>query len=593
MLRISFLQIYKDMEMRMKANKLSILFVLVLPFITKTNCSTPRLTIIMVVDQFAYHYLYKLAPFFTDGFRSLLNEGIVFENAHYPHAVPETSIGHTVLNTGTFAKDHGIIGNAWVDQNGKEVECDDADPKIAAVFGCGCNMHPYGKSSANILVDGLSDQFVMKSQANTPNLAFSLSMKSRSAIATATKLGKAIWMDKETGLFTSSKAYFDAVPTWLTQFNDKYKLDTLQSVSWALRYPRTSPAYQFKHIENYAFAAEKISAIGREKVVSLCANPQDHHKEPFAAVYESPLGNHILFDLARTCVKTHVTKNNHVLIWLCLTPLDLVGHHYGPDSLEAIDLLYHLDKELKSFMQDMQRTVGKNNVLFALTADHGVMQMQGILKEEGIKTAFKIPLQNVISELNAVIKKKYNIDSLIINYQPPQFYCDQKKKSQIEPQTYDLLVKDIKEYLMNKPGIKSVWTYHELDILPLDPKQQELEYYYKNQRYPGRSGDIFVQPHPYALLTAYPDGTSHASPYNYDTHVPLIIYQKGKFERKKVLQKVYMTQFANTMAQILQIPKPSASVAQLLPGVFEPVEKVPEEPAVQAASTSQIASEAK
>lgn len=571
---------------------LSVLFLTVLPPAYGQQ-ATPRLTIIMVVDQFAYYYLYKLKPFFTDGFKWLLTEGIVFENAHYPHAVPETSIGHTALNTGTFAKDHGIIGNSWVDQTGKEVECDDADPKEAAVFNCGCNVHSYGKSSANILVDGLSDQFVMKSQANAPNLAFSLSMKSRSAIATSTKLGKAIWMDKETGWFTSSKAYFEAIPTWVTQFNDKYKLDTLQSVSWALRYPRTSLAYQFKHIENYAFSAEKGTAIGKEKVISLCSNSQEHHKERFAPVYESPLGNHILFDLARTCVKTHLTKNNHLLIWLCLTPLDLVGHHYGPDSLEAIDLLYHLDKELKFFMQDMQRVAGKNNVLFALTADHGVMQMQGILKEEGIKTAFKIPLQEVISDLNAMIKKKYGIDKLIINYQPPQFYCDQNKKSKIEAQTYDAIVKEVKEYLLGKPGIKSVWTYHELDTLPLDPKQQELECYYKNQRYPGRSGDLFVQPHPYALLTPYPQGTSHASPYNYDTHVPLIIYQRGAFERKKVTQKIYMTQFASTMAQILQIPKPSASVAQLLPGIFEPIEKIPNESTAQAVSISQIASATK
>jgi predicted AlkP superfamily pyrophosphatase or phosphodiesterase len=577
----------------MKTKKIHILFVLTSLYITTARCSIPRLTVIMVVDQFAYHYLYKLKPFFTDGFKWLLNEGIVFENAHYPHAVPETSIGHTALSTGTFAKDHGIIGNEWVNQDGKTIECDDTDSPDAAVFGCGCNMHSYGKSSANILVDGLSDQFVMKSQASSPYAVFSLSIKSRSATATAAKLGKAIWMDKDTGLFTSSKAYFDAIPTWLTQFNDKYKLDSLQSVSWALRYPRTSPAYQFKHIANYAFAAEKTSSIGKEKVISLCANPQDHHKERFAPVYESPLGNHILFDLGRACVKAHMTKKNHLLIWLCLTPLDLVGHHYGPDSLEAIDLLYHLDKELKLFMQDMQKAAGKGNVLFALTSDHGVLPMQGILKEEGIKTAFKISLQEIISDLNALIKKKYGIDSLIINYQPPQFYCDQKKKSQIEAQTYEVIIKDIKKYLMSKPGIKSVWTYHELDILPLDPQEQELECYFKNQRYPGRSGDIFVQTHPYALLTPYPNGTSHASPYNYDTHVPLIIYQKGKFERKKVLQKVYMTQFANTMAQILDTPKPSASVAQLLPGVFEPVEKMPEEPVVQAASKSQIASQAK
>jgi hypothetical protein len=70
------------------------------------------------------------------------------------------------------------------------------------------------------------------------------------------------------------------------------------------------------------------------------------------------------------------------------------------------------------------------------------------------------------------------------------------------------------------------------------------------------------------LLSKYKAGTTHESPYNYDTHVPLVIYQPGKYEHISIIKKVYATQLANTLAQILNIQKPPASTAQLLPGIF-------------------------
>lgn len=555
--------------MKKMPSKLAVILVILCSHRILADQISPRLTVIIVIDQFAYHYLYKLKPFFTGAFKFLFNEGIVFENAHYPHAVPETAPGHVCLNTGVIARDHGIIGNMWVNHDGKEIESDDADPKTNAVFSKGCELHSFGKSSQNIMVDGLSDNFVMQSQPNHEYLAFSLSIKSRSAIMTSTKLGKAIWLDKETGLFTSSKAYFEQMPPWLINFNSKHKVECTTAVQWDLMYPRNSEAYQFKHIENYKFLGNDQQSAGKQKSINRCSIG---HKEIYAPIYESPFGNYLLLSLARECAKTHLKKNTKLLMWVCLTPLDLVGHRYGPDSLETIDMIYHLDKQLKSFITDMQHLAGKNNTLFALTADHGILPIPGILQEEGIKTATRVSVKNLTTDLNKIMQKKYNLDSFFINYQPPQFYVDQKKKKDLEPDVWASIVKDTKAYLTNITGVKNVWTYQELDTLPLDPIQEELEFYYKNQRYPGRSGEFLVQPQPYSFLTTYEHGTTHASPYNYDTHIPLVIYQKGKYERKTITQKVYMTQFANTMAQILGVPKPSASTAKLLPGIFEKAE---------------------
>jgi predicted AlkP superfamily pyrophosphatase or phosphodiesterase len=62
-------------------------------------------------------------------------------------------------------------------------------------------------------------------------------------------------------------------------------------------------------------------------------------------------------------------------------------------------------------------------------------------------------------------------------------------------------------------------------------------------------------------------GTTHGSPYSYDTHVPLLFYgwgiKKGKCYDKKVI-----TQIAPTLAQKLKITMPNATNSEVLEEIF-------------------------
>ncbi len=71
------------------------------------SISSPKLAVIIVIDQFAYDYIPKLSPFLQGGIKKLLNNGIVYNFATYPHAAPGTAVGHAGLATGSYAKDHG------------------------------------------------------------------------------------------------------------------------------------------------------------------------------------------------------------------------------------------------------------------------------------------------------------------------------------------------------------------------------------------------------------------------------------------------------------------------------------------------------
>ena len=55
------------------------------------------------------------------GFRYLLEQGVVYEDAHHAHANTETIVGHTTLATGANHADHGLIGNVWFDRESGEM----------------------------------------------------------------------------------------------------------------------------------------------------------------------------------------------------------------------------------------------------------------------------------------------------------------------------------------------------------------------------------------------------------------------------------------------------------------------------------------
>ena len=518
---------------------------------------TPKLTIVIIIDQFAYNYLYKLRPFLTGGIHYLLKHGTVYENAHYPYALPETAPGHTSLQTGTLPKDHGIIANEWYEKN-KLIKCDDDESAKGHVFGQEHNA--IGKSPKNIMVDGLSDQFMLQNQPDFSHNAISLSLKSRAAICTAGSLGKAIWFDTKTGQFTSSKAYFDSLASWVTLHNQTTQTIIAQGCTWEKAYPNNPRAYNFHDISNYTFADDPQTLIGTKIAVNQDA------ADSYSPFERTPCANQLLINLAKECINHYCTKKSNTLLWLSLSSLDLLAHRVGPYAMDAIDMLYHIDQQLKNFINHAIHAVGKQNILFVLTSDHGVVPIQGILQEHKLEHVHRYKAQELIENLNASVEES-DTNPLVIGYSAPGLYFDTQVYNKLDSVAKSENIQVLKNQLLSMPGIKNVWTQQELKSSCFDATH-ELESYYKNQLYPGRSGQLIIQPQPYCLISSHRTGTTHETPFNYDTHVPLVVYQPGRTTHTKIVQKVYMTQVANTLAQLLNTPKPSASTADVLPGIF-------------------------
>lgn len=515
----------------------------------------PRLTIVLVVDQLSHNKLMELKPYLTGGLHHVVEHGVVYHDAHQPHAGTATATGHTTLASGTTASIHGITGNDWFNQEGKSVDCDYDTKEHAAVIAPH-GTYDYGKSSRNVMVDTITDQFIAAAQPYANHCSYSISLKSRSAICTAGKLGKALWFDNQSGRITSSKAYFDALPQWVNRFNETKKINTLTTITWERAFMKRDYPYRM-------FSQEPATIPLFGKTIAIDRT----HKEPYEHFVQTPQANRLLFELARICIDEHTSKNNNdkMLLWLCPSSLDAIGHEFGPHSVQATDMIYHIDLELFRLYNHVTKHIRKKDVLIVVSADHGIGSCPEDMKKLGYTNAHRIIADDLVAQLNDTVYKTFGIKNMLLGIKVPSLFFNTHKLHSLSPEKQELILETCKKQLLAQPGISNVWTPQELRAL--SAPESSIIQYFKNQLYDARIGQLLIQTDPYCLLAKKDQQYSHRSPYNYDTHIPLIFYQSGSHERAQWYNRVTSLQCAPTLAYLLGIQKPAAALQSLLPGI--------------------------
>lgn len=557
------------MQLKLKKNMLFFcsLWLLIICSASKIGAqTTPNVTVVFVIDQFAYHYLWKVRPFFKYGLKKLFNKGTMYHDATYPHAMPSTPTGHAALSTGTFGYVHGVTGYGWINENNEYTLITDDNRPESLVFAKS-GFHNFGQSARQLMTDTICDQFSLTNEPSKEAHAYAFSLKPRSSIMLAGRKGKAVWFDEIDGGMTSSKAYFNSIPGWLKNVNRQHRPKHNAQYRWNPFHNRKSKAYNFCAATNYDFAAPQKSAIGTKLTIDVNA------KEPYKKFVATPFADQLVLKAAKKCINHHINVNEHrhakLLVFVSLSGFDFSGHLYGPDSIEQIDMLYHLDKQINKFINYVQTCVGAQKALFAITADHGIMPIPEILNSKGFALPERIDVNELTKELNNIAQHEFNVKNIIKYFEAPMFFLDKKELKSLDEKQQQELLERLKITIKKTDGIRDCWTLKDLEMTETSIRNK-YQVLFSKQVYKGRTGDLICMTQPYKMLTKYPTGTSHASPYRYDTHVPLAFYQSGAHDSGlEVQQPVSMVQVAMSLARLMNCPAPSCARGPILPGLYK------------------------
>jgi arylsulfatase A-like enzyme len=120
------------------------------------------------------------------------------------------------------------------------------------------------------------------------------------------------------------------------------------------------------------------------------------------------------------------------------------------------------------------------------------------------------------------------------------------------------------EALTLEPGVHIAATRQMLENWPDRKLFQQI----RNNYHPQRAGDIYIVQEPYWFnFDKGPVAGMHGSPWNYDTHVPVIFLGPG-IPAGVIHRRVQPADVAPTLAALLGMSPPASSQGSVLPEVF-------------------------
>jgi len=515
-----------------------------------------KLAVLVVFDQMRGDFLERWKPLFgPGGFARLLADGAWFKNCYYPYGTTTTGPGHASVLTGTCGDRHGIVNNNWYDRAAAaEAYCAGSTrykpvpdvPKAAQEEPKpDAKPKPVGNPD-RLLSETVAD--VLKRVHGERAKVFGLSLKDRSAILpTGKRPDGAYWFD---GRFGTSTYYADRVHEWVGAFNAGRPADRWLGKEWTRFRPDLDYA-KYSGPDDGPGEGKGIQAKDGTKLLWQQGKTFPHPvgkdrlaKPYYDAVATSPFGNDLLLEFAKACVTAEELGKDDVpdLLVVSFSSNDLIGHAWGPDSQEVLDVTLRSDALMAELLGFLDEKVGKGNYVLGMTADHGICPLPEVSAAKGIEA------KRVDSKLLHLGAEKH-LHAAFGPADQPAPKADAKgdppkgKTAWVEATSLPWLylnprfvkasgrshaevARTLADHLAKQDGVARAFTREELagEL----PESDVIGRRVRRSFHPDRCGDVYVLLKPYHLFGKVTDtGTAHGTPYDYDRHVPLVVYGPG------------------------------------------------------------------
>jgi predicted AlkP superfamily pyrophosphatase or phosphodiesterase len=534
----------------------------------------PRLAVLVVFDQMRADYLTRWQDLYDkDGFCRLQTDGAWFQNCHYPYAATLTAAGHTTLATGCSPNQHGIIANYWYDRKlGDEVGAVETDQYTLVPDTGGKSLGAAPSRRKRLTIgDALLEQ--TKGMAKV----VSISIKDRAAVLLAALQALiCAWFNTTSGMMVTSTFYNGGnVPGWLTKFNKERYVDQWFAKDWT----KLRPTLDYEKLAGPDDVKYEGTGYKQGKTFPhpMTGGKAEITKYYFKAMELSPFGNQVVLEMAKQAIVAEKLGQGDTpdLLLLSCSSNDLVGHCWGPDSQEVLDVTLRSDLLMKELLQFLDEKVGKGQYLLVMAADHGVCPLPEVMQAKGHKATGRITPDIFKAKTAAYLDEVYG-DGKTLDWVESiasgMIYLNQKTigKAGLKPEQVE---QKLAKWLDKQTGIQKVYTRAELMAGPIqdDPIGAMVQRSYD----PERSGDLIPILRPYYLisdsLSLKDTGTyttTHGSPHEYDTHVPLLVYGAG-VEPGIRKEKVIPQAVASILAEGLGIQPPKSVEAAVPKGLWK------------------------
>jgi hypothetical protein len=476
--------------------------------------------------------------------------------------------------TGCYSSEHGIIDNEWFDrQKGKKVYCV-ADPAVKLL---GTTIADATVSPRNLWADTLGDRLKI---VNRRSKVFGIAIKDRASILMTGHLADAAYWMSNDGLWITSDYYREDLPGYLRAINESDAIERYAGQTWDL----LLPADQYVHGEVEDSFGEKPYAGASADFPHVILD-DIKHANFVKQLAGGPFGNEVLLQAAAAVLEYEELGQDDAPDMLCinLSSNDYVGHSFGPHSLEVEDMTYRTDRQLGAFVDLINERLAGRPWILAITADHAICPIPEIMQKRGLpagrdpfgKANDKGHYEELSASLDAMLRKALKVPD---TQKEPliQFSTEKEVFLQVDhpafqgdrlPQAQRL----VRDYLLQQPAVAAAATRYQLLYGQGNTKLDQM---FRRAFHPKRSGDVLYAMRPYYIYGTA--GTTHGSPWQYDTHVPLLLLSQGEPGEGRVSLRpgkyhanVSPAHLAPTLARLLNVTPPAMCVEEAIEEVLK------------------------
>jgi predicted AlkP superfamily pyrophosphatase or phosphodiesterase len=465
----------------------------------------PKLIVFITIDAMRADYLPRFEKQLTGGLGRLYRGGAVFTNAFQDHAITETAPGHSATMSGRFPVHTGIMTNiAGVN-----------DTTVTLVDAVGLGASPFRFRGTT-----LTDWLVAK---DFRTRALSVSRKDRGAILPIGRSKQQVFWYAANGTFTTSTYYSTNLPEWVRAFNARKLAASYAGRAWKLLLPAS--AY-----------SEPDSVPVESGGVGVTFPHYESKVADSAARFlaEFPWMDELTLDFAMTGVKAlklGAGPQTDVLA-ISLSTTDAVGHRYGPDSRELHDQILRLDRALGAFLDSLFRIRNRNEVVIALTADHGLTPFPEVHVHDPNAGAIRVNVQPVLERLSNSLAAAGVPGTGLTNtfgvYRGNGFLFDsgvlELDKAALARANInkDSLVQSVRSAFLDVPGVARAERIS--DLARRDTVNDRIARRWLHIFSDEEQAALVVSLAPYDYWLAGYWQAQHGSPNDPDAHVPIIFY---------------------------------------------------------------------
>ncbi|WP_230409645.1 alkaline phosphatase family protein [Undibacterium fentianense] len=522
-----------------------------------TEYKAPKLILVLVVDGLPNEQVQRYRHQFGEGgFKRLLEQGAWFGNAHQAHGVTVTAVGHAAVLSGAYPYQHGIIGNNWLDPQ-----------TLTSIYCTEDTQHTYlnedtkasdGTSPANLKVSTIGDE--LRYATGNQSKVITVSGKDRGAILLAGKTGTAYMLMKKSGNFASSTYYMQNYPEWRQKFVADKPQDRFYGKQWTTLL--ADAAYQGDASDDIVAPADTSSSKRFPYTYDSKSGKPD--AEYYEKLFTGPYVDELTLDFARAAIDGEKLGHNPAgvtdILGVSLSSHDYVNHTWGPESKMSHDHLQRLDRLLAKFLSDVDKKVGLDNTLVVLTADHGFANVPEF-SQSMKRDAYRLDSSKMLLALNQHLQEKLGVEKLVRKWSAPHFFLNYTA-AEAKGITRTDLENAAARYLLSYKGVANTYTRSQFEngMVPNDRISRLMQRGWNKQL----SGDVSVVIKPFWYFGSTPAGTSHGSPYAYDTNVPLIFMGKPWIKAGAYSQYAEVVDIASTLSHLLRIRMPSGAEGRVL-----------------------------